>query len=240
MRDGFSHAQDFVLKYRLILAAVALVLVGIVVITLHTHVESFDKEWVTDAFERVRSSPGGVAGVLIAFLVLATFGCPVLPLIGVTGAMLEFWWALPISITGVAGSGAAHFMFGRFAPIRIQQFFRTGKVERVMGRVQKRGVLAVVVLRKIPIAPYAVVNMACGMTPLSLPQFVAGTVLGLLPSILILTFFGNEVGDFLMNPTWKGALIGAAIVAFVVGAALFLDSFISRRSDIAAAIQDAE
>ena len=47
-----------------------------------------------------------------------------------------------------------------------------------------KGILAVVVIRMIPVAPYSVVNVVAGASTLPLRDFMVGTLLVITPGIL--------------------------------------------------------
>ena len=78
----------------------------------------------------------------------------------------------------------------------------------------KRGVIAVTLVRLVPIAPFAVVNLVMGAMRIRPHHFVIGSILGFLPGMLAATVLSDQIaasfGDRAgLNP-WT---IGAAIVA---------------------------
>jgi uncharacterized membrane protein YdjX (TVP38/TMEM64 family) len=55
-------------------------------------------------------------------------------------------------------------------------------------------------MRMVPIAPYTVVNVAMGAAGLQTGAFLAGTLIGLLPGIFILTMLGDRLRIAWSNP----------------------------------------
>ena len=82
-----------------------------------------------------------------------------------------------------------------------------------VGRAEtKRGLLAVMLVRLVPIAPFPVVNLALGALRVRLPDFVVSTVIGMLPGTLATTVLSDQVAAAIEDPTRiNGWLIAIAI-----------------------------
>jgi uncharacterized membrane protein YdjX (TVP38/TMEM64 family) len=70
--------------------------------------------------------------------------------------------------------------------------FQSG-LELMEKSMQDKGVWWVAALRNAPVAPFVVVNMAVGSTPLRFFDFLIGNALGVLPTILAIIFFEEKV-----------------------------------------------
>ena len=57
--------------------------------------------------------------------------------------------------------------------------------------VRKRGLLAVVTFRLLPVAPFTLVNLAAGASGIRFADFLVGTVIGLLPGLVLLLGHGR-------------------------------------------------
>ena len=81
--------------------------------------------------------------------------------------------------------------------------------------IKRRGIIAVALVRLVPIAPFQVVNVVMGAVRIRLVDFVVGTFIGVLPGALAATVLSDQVAAALRDPTQvNGWLIGAAIAAF--------------------------
>lgn len=77
------------------------------------------------------------------------------------------------------------------------------QVERIAGRrvnrldawLERRGFLAVLYVRLIPVIPFNALNYAAGVTGLSLRDFVAGTALGIVPGTFAFAALGGSFED---------------------------------------------
>jgi uncharacterized membrane protein YdjX (TVP38/TMEM64 family) len=86
-----------------------------------------------------------------------------------------------------------------------------------MDHVGRNGFLASLVVRLVPSAPFIVVNMAAGVTPMRAFDFAAGTAVGIVPKIALTAFAGGSIaramrGQFGREALWLGALAAAWIV----------------------------
>jgi uncharacterized membrane protein YdjX (TVP38/TMEM64 family) len=59
--------------------------------------------------------------------------------------------------------------------------------------LKKHGLLAMTLLRLVPIAPFFVEGVVAGAVRLPLWQLVVGTAIGLLPGTLATTIFGDQI-----------------------------------------------
>src|SRR3954467_923778 len=67
------------------------------------------------------------------------------------------------------------------------------KLDRMIDVLKKYGLLAMTLLRLVPIAPFAVESMVAGAIHMRLWHVVAGTAIGLLPGTLATTIFGDAI-----------------------------------------------
>ena len=206
-------------------AAVLGVIAGLVALWAFTPLgDALDRERVQTLAERLRESPAGIAGVLLGFTLLASVGFPVTVLVAVTGATLSVPWALGVSVLGVAGSSLAGFVVGR----RVGPSGLGGRTGSIAERLRGRGVLAVAIVRNMPVAPYAVVNAAFGVAGVSWRDYLAGTIIGMLPGIVMLTVFGERLGSILADPTPAGIAGLVAIALAIIGVAVVAQRLLKR------------
>jgi len=90
-------------------------------------------------------------------------------------------------------SALVGFCLGRAAGAKALERFSGAGVRRFMDHVGKNGFLASLVVRLVPSAPFIVVNMAAGVTPMRTLDFAAGTALGIVPKIALTAFAGASI-----------------------------------------------
>lgn len=228
VRQRLSESAGTLWRWKqLILACAAAVLLAVLWAATPLR-DLVDREWLHGALERIRTSPAGMLGVGGAFVILATTGFPVSLLIAVTGAMLPVAWAIPLCLAGVLVSAFLNYSLGRFAPRSICDAISNRALDQVIHRVQGLSVLGVAIARNIPIAPYTVVNIACGAIGVPRWRFLIGTLAGMTPAIVLMSIFGQELGRLVIDPTPLGIARVAGLVVAVGAFAVVADTALRR------------
>jgi phospholipase D1/2 len=167
---------------------------------------------LAQALEGFDKSPGSMALALAAYSVAALLFFPTTVM---TGALVLLYGGVAgaaLSLAGALISGVVGFYAGRLiGPQRLKDAFGKKRIDAVLENLKKAEVMAVAAFRIIPAAPYTLANLVFGVAQVSLPAFLAGTLLGYLPAKISLAIFGDSFIELLKNPSGK-------TVAFAVGA----------------------
>jgi phospholipase D1/2 len=153
---------------------------------------------------------------IAAFVVGGLLVFPVLVLIAATSAALGPWMGFFSAGAGVLLSALTLFSIGRvLGQARLQRLLGR-RAARVQGRIIGKGVVAVAMIRMVPIAPFSIVNVVAGASKLSLRDFLLGTVLGMAPGIAVMAALGAQIADLARNASWTNAvLLALAIAAWI-------------------------
>ncbi|MCP3389834.1 VTT domain-containing protein [Bradyrhizobium sp. CCGB12] len=154
---------------------------------------------------------------IAAFVVGGLIVFPVLVLIAATAAALGPWLGFITAMAGVLLSAFVLFAIGRALGRQRLQNLLGRRAGRIQERVVGKGVLAVVVIRMIPIAPFSVVNVVAGASTLPLRDFLVGTLLGMMPGILAMAVLGAQIADLARNASWSSGLLLALAFAGWLG-----------------------
>lgn len=156
---------------------------------------------------------------------------PYTPLALLTGYLYDPLSALLINFFGCAANASLLFWVGRWLGPQTLLRDNSTLVQRLRRRVARRGLLTVVVLRNLPIAPFAVVNLLCGAMHIRFRDYLLGTQLGSGPVLIALTLFGDQLQRTLHNPglTTLSWLLGSALL--VIGVALAVEHWAETRND---------
>jgi len=174
--------------------------------------ESTVEHWLGAA-----SGPWALPVAVAAFAVLAFAGVPQFMLIAAAVVAFGPWTGFVYSWIGTLASSLVGFYLGRMAGAKTLERFSGEGVRRFMDLVGRNGFLASLIVRLVPSAPFIVVNMAAGVTPMRVLDFTAGTAIGIVPKIVLVAFAGNAIGRLMRGEIGRDILwLAAVAVAWVV------------------------
>jgi phosphatidylserine/phosphatidylglycerophosphate/cardiolipin synthase-like enzyme/uncharacterized membrane protein YdjX (TVP38/TMEM64 family) len=192
--------------------AVLLGLIGVWVFTPLQQVITADLVLANIAM--VRTNPVAPLAVALAFTVGGLALVPVTLLIAATavafGPVLGFGYAA----LGVVCSGTVSFLIGRRAGRDLVRRLAGRRLQRISTRLARSGIVTVIVVRMLPIAPFTLVNMVAGAMHVRYRDFLLGTIVGMIPGLFAMTVLGLSIERILHGGGWGGAaLLFAAIAA---------------------------
>ena len=146
------------------------------------------------SFIRAVPSPEMRALVAVAAITVASLAMvPVTLLAAVAGIVFEGWDAFIYVLAGVTLGSAIGFAGGQFLGHGAIAGRLDSRLSRLSERLAKRGVLAVAVLRVVPIAPFPIFNLAAGASHISFWKFLLGSLLGMAPGIYAITVLSSAL-----------------------------------------------
>jgi uncharacterized membrane protein YdjX (TVP38/TMEM64 family) len=181
--------------------------------------------------EWMRAAPGpwSLPVAVLAFGVLAFVGVPQIMLIAAAVVAFGPMTGLAYSWIGTMVSSMVGFYLGRFAGAKALERFSGESLRRFMELVGRNGFFASFIVRLVPSAPFIVVNMAAGVTPMRVLDFTVGTALGIVPKIVLTAFAGNSIVRLMKGEIGKDALWLAAIAGAWVAIGLVARAWLKRR-----------
>jgi uncharacterized membrane protein YdjX (TVP38/TMEM64 family) len=91
------------------------------------------------------------------------------------------------------------------------------RLDRMIEVLRKNGLLAMTLLRLVPIAPFAIEGMVAGAVRLKLWHLVVGTAIGMVPGTLAATIFGDQIETALTGGPVNWWLVGGCAGALAAG-----------------------
>lgn len=146
---------------------------------------------------------------------LVMFPRPLITLAAVIafGPWLGFFYAL----AGICGSAVATYYIGRRMRRDTVRRLAGPKLDRMIDVLKKFGLLAMTLLRLVPIAPFAVESIVAGAIHMRLRDVVLGTAIGLVPGTLATTVFGDAIETSLTGSGEVNWWLVAATVGLIAG-----------------------
>jgi uncharacterized membrane protein YdjX (TVP38/TMEM64 family) len=119
------------------------------------------------------------------------------------------WLGFLYSLIGIVLAAVVTYIAGRRMRRDTVRRLAGPKIERMVDVLKRHGLLAMSLLRLVPIAPFFVVGLVAGAVRLKLWHLALGTAIGMLPGTLAATIFGDQL---------ENALAGGHINWWIVGA----------------------
>ncbi len=175
-----------------------------------------DLERVVAKLQQLGQSLGPLA-VMLGVALALTLAVPLTFLTLVTivtlGPVLGFFCAILAATLGAA----ATFGLGKYLGRDVVQRMGGAKVKEISSQLAQNGILAVVAVRMVPVAPFAIVNLVAGASELKMRDMLIGTAIGMTPGALIMVVFVDQIIAALQRPSPVTALIGALLLALLAG-----------------------
>ncbi|HET9517042.1 MAG TPA: VTT domain-containing protein [Actinoplanes sp.] len=153
-----------------------------------------------------------VGGLLLSVLVprtAITLAC---------GALLGTAIGAATALAAAIIAAVATYLLGRWAGRGVLAARAGGRLERLDGWLNRRGLAAVLLVRFLPLAPYGLIGYAYGTTSVCRKQYLVGTTLAAIPSAVSYAAIGAAVADpSRMSPlTLAPALVGFTLTTVIV------------------------
>jgi phosphatidylserine/phosphatidylglycerophosphate/cardiolipin synthase-like enzyme/uncharacterized membrane protein YdjX (TVP38/TMEM64 family) len=129
------------------------------------------------------------------------------------------WLGFLYSLMGICAASAVTWYMGLHMRRDTVRRLAGPKLDRMIDVMRKRGLVAMTLLRLVPIAPFAVESIVAGAIRMKLWHVVVGTAIGLLPGTLTTTVFGDAIETAVTGSgpvNWW--LVGGAAAVLAAGA----------------------
>jgi len=177
---------------------------------LSTWLQWFDSPWLR--------AVAATAVLALASLLMV----PLSLLVVVCAILLGPWLGFGCAMLGALVSGWLGFLAGKAMGGDVLKRFDGSQIHKLSERLSRRGIMAVAMLRLIPVAPYTVVNVVAGASHLSVGQFMLGSLIGLVPGIGGLSLFSGSLYRVIVDPSAESLVIVVVVGVVVVSGSLLL------------------
>jgi len=177
----------------------------------------------------LRQEPLAPALVLGSYVVASSIAIPITLVIIATAIVFGPLTALVYALIGSLLGGTLMFWVGRVVGQDMVHRLAGPRFTRLSRKLAQRGLLAIIAVRIIPVAPFTIVNLAAGASLVALRDFLLGTLLGMLPGTLAITLFSDRVVAVVRNPSTITVAALLAASAAILLAAFALRGWLARR-----------
>jgi len=190
--------------------------------------EVADVEAIAAAFAAAPPGPAGAALVIGIFVLAGLVVFPVTVLIAATAVAFGAWPGVAFAAAGALASALVTYAIGRLTgPERLRRWLGP-RLNGLGERVARQGVVAVVAVRLVPVAPFTVVNLIAGALRIRLVDYLAGTFLGLVPGLLLMTALGDRLTAVVADPSPGAVLLLVGVVLGWIAVSVGLQRAVTR------------
>jgi uncharacterized membrane protein YdjX (TVP38/TMEM64 family) len=127
-----------------------------------------------------------------------------------------------IALLGSLASAGVLHQIGTAFPEHVFSRFAGRHAEQLRVRVARHGLIAVAIVRLLPIAPYSIVSLASGIAGIARVPYLAGTALGMLPGIVLYALFADRARKVIADPRPLSFALLLFALLLIVAVALLL------------------
>lgn len=216
---GTPLSSSVLRRRLLILAIVSLALIGLAIAWTATPMRQWlDVDGVVSELRRVGQAFGPVAATF-GFALAMTLAVPLTFLTLVALVAFGPGAGFGCAMVGALLGAAASYGIGAFLGHEVLVRLAGPRINALSQRMARRGLVAVILVRLVPVAPFAVINMVAGASHIRLRDLVLGTAIGITPGTLAMVLFVDQITEALRTPTpLIFALMGGTVLLIVAGA----------------------
>jgi uncharacterized membrane protein YdjX (TVP38/TMEM64 family) len=176
----------------------------------------------------LRESPARHVYVLGAYVIGSIMLVPITLLILVTAIVFGPLLGTVYSSIGCLAGAVVTYAIGYFLGQDFVQKMVGAKWKRVEEKIGQTGIIAVATLRLLPVAPFSVVNIVSGAFKVPPRDYLVGSLLGLVPGIIVTNLFARQFESAIRNPGIGTFLILAALIVISVIGTMWLKRRLER------------
>jgi uncharacterized membrane protein YdjX (TVP38/TMEM64 family) len=172
--------------------------------------------YLTGAFR----GPWGPLFVLAGFIVGSLIAVPVTLLILVTALIYGPAPGALYAMAGSASAAMATYGLGYYLGRQAVERLSGGSIGRLSERLARRGILTVIAVRIIPVAPFTVINLFAGASHIRFRDYLIGTLIGMVPGVAAMAVFAEGILALVRDADLQHFLVAALALVFIVGLTL--------------------
>ena len=189
-----------------------------------------DVERVEAAAEWIQNSRLTPLLVLAAYIIGGLAVVPVTLMIIATVSVFGPWLGAGYALLGSEVAALVAFAIGNILGRDGVSRFTGSRINRLSQLLSERGLLTIVTLRIVPVAPFTVINIIAGVSDIRLRDFAIGTFIGMIPGIFAIALLTEQLIASLREPDIASILILITVIALVFSGIIGLRYLLQHRS----------
>ena len=167
--------------------------------------------------------------VLATYIVGGIVVFPITVLIAATGLVFGPWLGVALALPGTMASAAIGYAIGGRLGRNTVRRYAGQRLDRLSRRLAERGLLAIALVRIVPVAPFTVVNLVAGASHIGWRDYLLGTFIAMTPGIVLMVAFVDRALAAMRDPGPLTFALLALIAALVLGSSAAIARWLARR-----------
>jgi len=180
--------------------------------------------------QALRNHPAAPVAVLGAYIGGTLVFFPITLLLGATALLFPAGTAILYCMTGALSAAVMTYGIGRLVGRFRPRWLKSPRVQRISRQLQRRGMLAVIAARMLPVGNFSLINITAGALGIPFRDYVIGNAIGLLPGVLALTVFADRIGATVRHPHANNLIVLALVAGGISAVLWWLKRRIARRT----------
>ena len=176
----------------------------------------------------LRDSPARHFYLLAAYVIGSVLLVPITLLILITAIVFGPVLGTIYASIGCLVGAVVTYAIGYFLGKDFVRKMAGSKWKRVEESIGQTGIIAVATLRLLPVAPFTVVNIVSGAFKVPPRDYFIGSILGLVPGIVVTNLFAHQFQSAIRNPGIGTFLLLLALIATSVVGTIWLKRRLQR------------
>jgi phospholipase D1/2 len=161
----------------------------------------------------IRASAWAPLLVPAIFVLAGLVMVPLTLMIAVTAVVFGPLEGAALALAGAMCSASVGYAIGRSLGRNALRRIAGKRLGDLSRRLAKRGLIAMLVVRLLPVAPYTVINLVAGASSIGWRDYLIGTALGLFPGLLMITALVDRAVVAIRAPSAASVSILVLVVA---------------------------
>ena len=175
---------------------------------------------------RLKNDPLAPLYVIVFYTLSGLLAFPVVILIPATAMVFGPLLGMIYSLCGLVANASVLYALGRLLGRETIHLYAGNRVQQISSRLAQHGFATVALLRLLPVAPFFLINLISGASPINFRTYTFATVTGISPALIVMTLAGTQLKSTLDNPV-PSQFIGCAITVVIL---LIMGGWLSRKA----------
>ncbi|MGI8793097.1 MAG: TVP38/TMEM64 family protein [Acidimicrobiales bacterium] len=164
-----------------------------------------------------RAGPAAPAFFVLLYALLTLLPLPKNVFAALAGVLFGLVWGTAVVLLAALLGAAAAFALSRRLGRDAVERLTAARITRVDTLLRGHGILAVIVIRLVPVLPFTAINYAAGLTSVRTRDYAIGTAVGIVPGTISFV----ALGTYAVTPgSWPFVLSVTTLAVLTVGGLL--------------------